>query len=328
MFTRMGVILDLAFKNNPPFQMIEKYQNILEICSNLINLYDSENPGTQIILIVSKNQKFGQLTHLTGNIKHHNQGIWCFIYGNRKIGDFDLGFFFSERVHVLKCKITKYELFFITEGNFDFLGSNFFAVYMGKESRKFTIISPGIKSFALQILTKITGGKYVTLINKQKIVLSNILLKNFRGNFLSETTYLLKSSPLINRLILKKTIFEKKNKIVVKRSIKFCPSCRKNCFFKKKDWCENCGIFLISQQHLFGNNNSVLKKSRSMEHFLYGFNLFGLLIFEKTTNLFSEKSQIFNFFGDKKVKITESSKKSINKSIDNNYNEILLGKNY
>ena len=328
MLTRMGVIMDLAIKNNPPFQLIEKYQYILDICSSLINLYDSENPGTQIILIVSKNQQIGQLTHLTGNIKHHNQGIWCFIHGNRKIGDFDLGFFFSERVQVLKYKITKYELFFITEGNLDFLGYNFFAVYMGKESRKFTIISPGIKSFALQILTKITGGKYVTLISKQKTVLSNILLKNFQRIFFPETTYLLKCSPLINRLILKKTISQKKDKIAVKKSIKFCSSCRKNCFFKKKDWCENCGIFLISQQHLFSNNNSVLKKLRSMEHFLHGFNLFGLLIFEKITNLSSRKNQTFNFFGNKKVKIIEPFKKSINGSIDNNYNEILLAKNY
>jgi hypothetical protein len=324
----MGVILDLTFKNNPPFQLIEKYQNILEICSSLINLYDSENPGTQIILIVSKNQQIGQLTHLTGNIKHHNQGIWCFIYGNRKIGDFDLGFFFSERVQVLKYKKTKYELFFITEGNLDFLGSNFFAVYMGKESRKFTIISPSIKSFALQILTKITGGKYVTLISKQKTVLSNILLMNFRRDFLSETTYLMKSSPLINRLILKKTISEKKDKIVVKKSIKFCPYCQKNCFFKKKEWCENCGIFLISQQHLFRNNNFVLKKSRSMGHILHSFNLFGLVIFEKITNLSSRKSPTFNFFENNKVKIIEPTKKSINGCPFNDYNEILLGKNY
>jgi hypothetical protein len=324
----MGVILDLVFKNNSPIQLIEKCQNILEICSILINLYDSENPGTQIILIVSKNQQIGQLTHLTGNIKHHNQGIWCFIYGNRKIGDFDLGFFFSERVQVLKYKITKYELFFITEGNLDFLGSNFFAVYMGKESRKFTIISPAIKSFALQILTKITGGKYVTLISKQKIVLSNILLMNFQRIFLSETTYLLKSFPLIYRLILKKTISKTKDKIFVKRSIKFCPSCRKNCFFKKKDWCENCGIFLISQQHLFRNNNSVLKKSRFIQHSLHCFNLFGLLVFEKTTNLSSEKNQSFNFLRDKKIKFTDFAKKSINRGIDNNYNEILLGKFY
>jgi len=42
MFTRMGVILDLVFKNNSPIQLIEKCQNILEICSILINLYDSE----------------------------------------------------------------------------------------------------------------------------------------------------------------------------------------------------------------------------------------------------------------------------------------------
>ena len=45
MLTRMGVIMDLAIKNNPPFQLREKYQYILDICSSLINLYDSENPG-------------------------------------------------------------------------------------------------------------------------------------------------------------------------------------------------------------------------------------------------------------------------------------------
>lgn len=328
MLTRMSVILDLTIENNPIFQLIEKYQTILEICSNLINLYYSENPGTQVIIIVSKNQHIGQLTHLTGNIQHHNQGIWCFIYGNRKIGDFDLGFFFNERIQVLKCEITKYELFFISEGNLNFLGSNFFAVFMGKETRKFTIISQGIKSFGLQILTKITGGKYINLINKQKRILANILLGNFGYNLPSETTYFQEFTFIVNRLILKKVFLGPTSKVFVKKLAKFCPLCRKSVSLKKINRCKNCGIFLTSQPHLFHTNNCSLKGLNLKKNFLQSFNLFGPIIFEKRFDLSLRQKQIFNFFKNKKINSNETSQNLTNKSINTIYNEILLGKFY
>ena len=326
MLTRMSVILDLEIHNNAIFQLIEKYQNILEICSNLINLYDSENPGTQIIMIVSKNQHIGQLTHLTGNIQHHNQGIWCFIYGNRKIGDFDLGFFFNERVQVLKCEITKYELFFISEGNLNFLGSNFFAVFMGKETRRFTIISQGIKSFALQILTKITGGEYINLINRQKKNLTNILLRNFGHNFPSETTYFQKFTFIINRLILKKVFLQPTDRAFVKKLVRFCPLCRKSVSWEKINRCENCGVFLISQPHLFHKSNYSVKNLNLQKSFLRGFNLFGPIIFEKSFSLFLRQKQIFNFFKNKKIDSNRIFRNSTDISINTIYNEILLGK--
>ena len=328
MLARMSVVLDLVFEDDPIFQLIENYQNILEICSNLINLYDSENPGTQVIIIVSKNQQIGQLTHLTGNIQHHNQGIWCFIYGNRKIGSFDLGFFFNERMQVLKCEITKYELFFISEGTLNFLGSNFFAVFMGKEIRKFTIISQGIKSFALEILTKITGGKHINLIHKQKKISANILLSNFEQFFPSETTYYQKFNLIVNRLILKKVFLPPVDTAFVKKLTKFCPLCHKGISWEKTTRCENCGVFLIPQSHLFHYSNCSLKKLNLRQDFLRGFNLFGPIIFEKKFNSSMRQNQIFNFFKNKKLNSNRTSEHFMKKATNTIYNEILLGKFY
>ena len=96
MFQRIGIILDLSLNNLRICFNIEKYQNILEICSILISLFNSENPTSQIILLITKDQKMGQLTHLSGDIRHHNQGIWYFIFGNKKVTNYDLGFFFAK----------------------------------------------------------------------------------------------------------------------------------------------------------------------------------------------------------------------------------------
>ena len=54
MVRRMGIILDLPVRNRKENIDLEKNQNILKICSLLIRLYLSENPTSQITLLLSK----------------------------------------------------------------------------------------------------------------------------------------------------------------------------------------------------------------------------------------------------------------------------------
>lgn len=300
MFHKLGIILDLNFKADSGNSSIEKIQGILEICSMLITLYDSENPGTQFIILVLTDQILGQLTHLSGDIKHHNQGIWNLIFGNKKVLNNDLGFFFNEKFITSKSSLTKYGVFFISIGNLNFISSNFFAIFLGKEEKFFSVISLGIKSFALQILIKITGGKYITLINKEKVNLSKVLLDNIKIKGCFQTTYSLSQSLPLRRLFLKK-IFLNEKKIISIRMLKICPNC-KNKFFPRGDqWCQYCNSFLMSEKtlssdHEFFQNNFLFTKKR---HYL--FNIFGPVVYGKKLKNMSCKNRVFNFFKDKRV---------------------------
>lgn len=305
MFQRIGVILDLSLNTLRICFNIEKHQNILEICSILISLFNSENPTSQIILLITKDQKMGQLTHLSGDIRHHNQGIWYFIFGNKKVTDYDLGFFFCERINVKKQKIN-YKLFFVSEGSMNFLDSNFFAVFMGKEKRSFSIISPGLKSFALQIITKITNGKYITLLNKKKSILSRVLIKSFQKFYFSEITHFLNLNLLKSRIVLSASNFKiGKRKIETKR-IKFCPKCKNNIISCTKNRCGICGIFLTPIQQLFDNNNDFCKKISFNRNSMFVLNLFLPILHGGGMTMKGEKCKIFNFSKNKKLKIVKN----------------------
>jgi len=309
MFQRMGIILDLPFKNNVISISIDNYQNILEICSTLIALYNSENPSSQIIILISRNFLIGQITHLTGDTRHLYQGIWYLIFGNKKIHGTDLGFFFTERINVVKREKTKYEIFFISEGSLDFLDSNFFAVFMGKEGRCFSVISLGMKFFAIQILTKITGGKYINLILKQKTTLSQILLKNFQHSGFFTSTYYLNSSFVSNRII-----FERWKKLTKITKIKFCPKCKNSIFSITQHWCENCGVFLLSGQYIFNNNIFILKEFRTTRNHLFIFNLFIPILNKERKKLRQNTNKIFNFFNFKKKSEANDTPKKTNRN--------------
>jgi len=291
MFHRMGIILDLPFKNNVTAISIENYQNILEVCSTLVALYNMENPNSQIIILISKNHLIGQLTHLSGDTRHHYQGIWHLIFGNKKISEIDLGFFFTERINIVKNERTKYEIFFISDGSLDFLDSNFFAVFMGKEERRFSVISLGMKYFAIQIMTKITGGRYINLINKQKKALSQIFLKDMQCYGIFISTYYLESSFASNRLIVKKT----QNLMKIKK-IKICFNCKSDIFSKPQYWCENCGIFLISEQNICANTMIFFRECKLTKNLSFVFNLF-IPILNKERKKFKHcANKIFKFF--------------------------------
>lgn len=326
MFHKLGIILDLSFKADSVNSSIDKIQSILEICSIFITLYDSENPGTQFVLLVLTDQILGQLTHLSGDIKHHNQGIWNLIFGNKKVLNNDLGFFFSERIAPFKSSLTKYEVFFISIGNLNFIGSNFFAIFLGKEEKFFSVISLGIKSFALQILIKITGGKYITLINKEKVNLSKVLLDNFKIKGCFHTTYSLSQSVPLRRLFLKK-IFLNEKKTVSVRILKFCPNCKHEAFSGRERWCQYCNSFLLSEKTHNSNHELFRKNSIFTKKCDYLFNLFGPVLYEKKLKNMSCKNRVFNFFKHKMVGKTILTRSLEQKDDIIEYNEILFTEN-
>ena len=316
MVRRMGIILDLPVKNRKENTCLEKYQNILEICSLLIKLYLSENPTSQITLLLLKNRMMGQLTHFSGDIKHHNQGLWHLIFGNKKIDNLDLGFFFSERINLVNFESMIYDLYFISQGTLDFLDSNFFAVFMSKEMHQFTVISNNMKSFALQIITKITGGNYITLLNNKKTLISRIIMKNIQQNnyFLGAT--LMNFSFSFSRLIPKKTRSNGRNKI-----IKLCPRCKSIIIINNNFWCERCGLFLLPQKNFFRDTDIFNYKYRSNIYPSFYSGLFLFISNGQKTNSNFQGTEVFNFhINEKKNGQTEFSIKNFLSE----HNEVLV----
>lgn len=326
MFQRLGIILDLSVQNYSLPLSIEKHQTILETCSILVALSNSENPTSQTSLLITVGQSIGQLTHLSGDVRHHNQGIWYLIFGDKKLSNFDLGFFFYERINIVNKKIS-YELFFISDGSFDFLDSNFFAVFMGKEKRQFSVISFGVKVFSLQIMTKVTGGQYLTLLEKKKIILSSFLVSNFKKYYSSNTANFLNFSFSFNRLVLKVLNLKTGKNIIRSKLINFCPNCKNIFFLKTENWCENCANFLLTGQHLAKNNWSFLIKRFLNKNCVVVFNLFIPVLKGKKVNIRLYKDDNFNFPKSKKIrKIEKFYKKFENKNLSKNHYEVLIAK--
>jgi hypothetical protein len=326
MFQRLGIILDIPAQNYSLTLSIEKHQTILETCSILIALFNSENPTSQTSLLLTTGQSIGQLTHLSGDIRHHNQGIWYLIFGNKKLSNFDLGFFFYERINMINKKI-KYELFFISDGSLDFLDSNFFAVFMGKEKRCFSVISFGLKSFSLQIMTKVTGGKYITLFEKQKIILSSLLVNNFKKRYSSDKANFLNFSFSFNRLVLGVLNLKPGPKIIRSKTVIFCPSCKNIIFFKSKNWCENCEDFILSGQHLVKSIGSSFIKRNLNKNSIVGFNLFIPILKGKKVHLKLYNDNNFNFPKSNKSRKSEKIYKELDtKDLFNGHYEVLMTK--
>ena len=316
MVRRMGIILDLPVKNRKENTCLEKYQNILEICSLLIKLYLSENPTSQITLLLLKNRMMGQLTHFSGDIKHHNQGLWHLIFGNKKIDNLDLGFFFSERINLVNFESMIYDLYFISQGTLDFLDSNFFAVFMSKEMHQFTVISNNMKSFALQIITKITGGNYITLLDNNKTLISRIIMKNIQQNNYFFGATLLNFSFSFFRLIPKKTRSSGRDKI-----IKLCPRCKSNIITNNNFWCEHCGLFLSPQKNFFRDTNIFNYRYRPDIYPLFYSGLFLFISNGQKINSNFQGTGAFNFHLNKKK--NGQTKFSI-KNFLSEHNEILV----
>ena len=318
----MGIVLDFFLNTNTIAISEEKHQDILEICSLLIALYNHENPTSQITILVSKNQMINQLTHFSGDIYYQNQGLWYLIFGNKEISNSELGFFFSERINTTKFKNVIYDLFFISKGTLNFLDSNFFSVFMGKEHRRFSVISLNTKFFALQIMAKITGGKYITLINTQKKLISHAFLKKFKNTFF-KTAHFINLSFSNSRLVLGGSGSRIKKKPIWIKTIKYCPKCKNKIFLTKNHWCEKCGIFIITRQDLYNGKFFFYEKSLLEIAYNYVFNLFMPILNGRLKNFKSKRKKIFNFNDKKKEKKQMIHKSSNHSGMFYGHHEIL-----
>ena len=325
MFHCLGIILDFSFIQNDNTRLFNGDQNMFEICSVFIKIYNHENPTSQMMILALNNQNLQQITHLSGDIKHHYQGLWYLLFQKKRHANYDQGFFFNERIDICGYKKAKYELLFISEGALGFLDSNFFSIFMGRKKRKFSVISLNIKAFALQILTKITGGKYITLFNKRIRILSAHILQNFKKPFFSGNIYSLIFSFSVNRFILRNLQSKTTTRITNGNIVKICQNCKNKDFWGPQIWCQNCGVYMIRAFDCSDIVKYSKKNNKFTSYYNFVFSLFGPILNKKgvSGNLFNKK--IFNFFNLKnKINYKKITNGYNLNTISNNHNEILM----
>lgn len=269
---KIAIIVDSLQNDNKKLFFNEIERNILKICAAITHVILKIDSFIQINIIALLEDSVMQISHLSGNILHHYQGIRRCLRKRTKnknlvIESIDI----VRRIFFENRRKNGCGIFFINN-NF-FHNNNFHQILAGliKNNITFYGISLGNTTFILKTLCRVTGGvNFVSYQKNMKQIIINIkkILSNnqkFIGN------------------IFKPCIFGKKFFFFLKISIseinfleiliEFCPQCKYTNGFVYKEFCFNCGFNFHSIKI---NKSNFFKKKPLKGDLLVFYNFFSV----------------------------------------------------
>lgn len=269
---KIAIIVDSLQNDKKKLFSNEIERSILKICASITHEILKIDSFVQITVIAFIEDSVMQISHLSGNILHHYQGIRrCLRKKTKNKNLVTESIDIARRLFFENKKKEKCGIFFINN-NF-FHNNNFHQILAGilKDNIAFHGISLGNNSFILATLCRVSGG--INFISHQKnmqqiiINIKKILSNNqiFTGNIFR---------PCILRkkffLFIKFSIFKKNFLEILKE---FCPQCKYTNGFMNKEFCFNCGFNFHSIKF---NKNKFFKKKALKRECLFFYNKFSV----------------------------------------------------
>ncbi|AFP65630.1 hypothetical protein CMESO_485 (nucleomorph) [Chroomonas mesostigmatica CCMP1168] len=293
MVSQKIIIVNLSFDELYDNIAFDLNQNIFKLVSKLIHYFLYSNPSYQLAIILVKNNSIEQISHLSGNKKHHNQGLYR-IKKKQDLGENSLktAFFLAKKLLSFNKKKSEQEIIIFMGGSYVSSVFHSFGSFFVKNKIKFSVIMFYEKTFLFETLVKITGGFYIVLKKDSNFdLISCMRLNMFRktqipkkvyfaiGNFRSK--FFFKFSSLNNFKILYGNLKT------------YCARCN---FRNKKiinNVCSNC--LILNSLSLIVLKNK--KKKKFSFHFLNflekKFSLFSILSIKKKTFLYKITQKSF-----------------------------------
>mmetsp|Transcript_9638 Transcript_9638/g.19306 ORF Transcript_9638/g.19306 Transcript_9638/m.19306 type:complete len:319 (+) Transcript_9638:1304-2260(+) len=298
-----NLILLIDFSNFSPigFSGLDLDNKILLTSSLILELFLRSNTKCQISLIIARGGKVEQVTHLSGNISHHNQGLRRMINFEKRNGiDLKASFLLMIRLLSTNTPVNCNKIIFLTKGFFENSYFHFICATLLKNHIVFSVFSFGTKIFILDLLTKITGGNYILLNNCTKSEIFSLIQpslkkipKNLIGDLIRFGATRLQFFSILYHSFMKGNFFLNKLKI-------FCPQCKSSLKNLRQIRCLICGIFL--QNFYLPNLLPVfgLKFFERQKKITRYYSMFSSIFWEKNTPKIKSKQKIekncFAFF--------------------------------
>jgi len=267
---KIAIIIDSPQNNKKKLFFNEIERNILKICAAITHEILKTDSFVQINILAFIEDSVMQISHLSGNILHHYQGIRrCLKKRTKNKNLVTESIDMVRRIFFENRKKDGCGIFFINN-NF-FHNNNFHQILAGliKDNITFHGISLGNTSFILETLCRVTGGvNFVFYLKNMKQIIINI--KNILSN-----------NQIFTGNIFKHSIFGKKFFFFLKISIsklnlleiliEFCPQCKFTNGFVNKEFCFNCGFNFHSIKF---NKSKIFKKNLLKGDFPVFYNIF------------------------------------------------------
>ena len=280
---KIAIILD-SIDFEKKYLLTNEIDNlILKICSHLIHEILKNDILAQVTILCLLEDSVRQISHLSGNINHHFQGIKRFFRKKTKKKDlFKDSLSFVRRLFFENKKAEICSIFFIS--NNPYQNNDFHNILAGvlKDDIIFNNISLNYNSFAMETLCKISKGtNFVSFANNFKIIISNIK-KKFEG--------LISLKKGIHKIFFSETRFYydfmKKNKKTILKNLKTaCPICKTINEFLTGKFCYACGYDF---KHTDFNNKNMLidiKNTKIKTFYFYHYSIFYMKLELKNSKL-------------------------------------------
>lgn len=282
MACKIGLIMDSMKNKSDKIISNEFDTDILKITSSLIYEILQFDFTIQIAVLAFVEDSVIQVSHLSGNIRHHYQGIRRCLKKQKKTKNLlNEGLTMFRRLFFENKKNEKINVFFINS-NF-YHDGDFHKILAGliKDEIIFHGISICQNSFVVELLAKMSGG--VNLVYKEKKF--NGLISNVKQILLRKSVF---NTSILRHSFANRKILEIKNNVRKKKQWTYNEFCI-NCKLEKKlyttEACKTCGNGLNIK---ILNKNRIDVESIKQKIFIPRFSFFSL-------KLEWEKKQIFPF---------------------------------
>mmetsp|Transcript_14020 Transcript_14020/g.27853 ORF Transcript_14020/g.27853 Transcript_14020/m.27853 type:complete len:328 (-) Transcript_14020:1242-2225(-) len=271
MYLNVVLLVDFSQNNHLEFSKLDLDFKISFICSLIIGWVLNFNPKNQLSILVIRGGSVEQITHLSGNKKHHFQGLRRLMNLEKKNG-INLEISFSLAVRLLgpigKKEVKK--LIFLNSGKIDNFFSHGFCANIIKRGIVFSTISFQHKIFILELLTKLTKGEYILSTAYSKKEIFSLMKSNLSTSNEFSPAFLGKFGPIKAEIFPAFFPHVKKKKTFLKKIKRYCPKC--HCLLKnfEEERCTVCGIFFMKEEcdkilDFFGSEN--LKSQKKNKEF-------------------------------------------------------------
>mmetsp|Transcript_33195 Transcript_33195/g.79121 ORF Transcript_33195/g.79121 Transcript_33195/m.79121 type:complete len:327 (+) Transcript_33195:30-1010(+) len=242
------LIVDLSEDNPIGFSKLDLDDKISIICSLIIGAFLNKNPGNQLSILAARGGLVEQITHFSGNKKHHFQGVRRLI-GIKKKNGIDLEICFSLAIRLLRSLGVKgyRQIFFLHKGR---ICNSFFhnvCADLLKNNIRLLVVSFQAKIFFLELLTRITSGEYFLPILYSKKEIFSFIKEITKEKKLDPKSGLIRLGAIQAKIFPDFYFLTTKKNLYLKNIKLYCPKCKLVLKKPKKERCDVCGIFFSNQ---------------------------------------------------------------------------------
>nr|UXY87227.1 hypothetical protein 1634Bnrm2_p027 [Cryptomonas sp.] len=242
------IIIDFSNEHSSNSQLINFDQRILSFCSMITEWLLKKNLKQKVAIILNRGGTTEQISHLTGNISLHVQGLRRILvngmYGKKNIKS---SIYLARRLLSCASCLDKSEILLISSEYSLYIPLHFLGSIMLRDKIKFSVIGFNKTVFLYEILSKLTGGFYVNFDIHQKY---NLFFM-FKSSYLNKTQLIFPNPLTIGAKRIKFVdinFFTEKYFEYKERILRYCSICKFCVGNTSNSNCMNCGMIFAEKQ--------------------------------------------------------------------------------